>query len=276
MIFVQKNERELTKSVIFPAVLRPGCLRVVWGTLSTVSLCWGKFENPGPSLIQFKRKLKRWDLSSSLGCFPLWHWKKILLPSVLKLLSHSKSAEAETSILRLCLLSVSLWWVLWKLPTEQFFTCPVFPLPFKMYFCKFQIMYMKLKMVKSFKLSVICVHFVVYSRNFQCIVLNIMSMEEISESSYIKKIFLTAKFSSDVCVSFFINFVYWPLTSARNVDVTEGDLLQRTLWMNPNFGLPVTVNTKSYFYRYFCSLARFSFLFSTLFCYLHKMSQRRC
>ena len=63
--------------------------------------------------------------------------KKILLPSVLKLLSHSKSAEAETSILRLCLLSVSLWWVLWKLPTEQFFTCPVFPLPFKMYFCKF-------------------------------------------------------------------------------------------------------------------------------------------
>ena len=29
----------------------------------------------------------------------------------------------------------------------------------------------------------------------------------------------------DVCVSFFINFVYWPLTSARNGDVTVGDLL---------------------------------------------------
>lgn len=61
------------KSVIFPAVLKTWmCL----GTLITVSLCWGKFKNPGPSLIQFKRKLKRWDLSSSLEWFSSWHTKK--------------------------------------------------------------------------------------------------------------------------------------------------------------------------------------------------------
>lgn len=79
---------------------------------------------------------------------------------------------------------------------------------------------------------------------FRCIVFSIMSVEEISKSCCVK-IFWTAKFSSDVCVSFFINFVYWPLTSARNGDVTVGDLRQQTLWMNPNFGLSVTVNTRN-------------------------------
>ena len=35
-----------------------------------------------------------------------------------------------------------------------------------MYFYKFQIMYMKQNLVKTFKLSIICVHIVIYSRNF--------------------------------------------------------------------------------------------------------------